>query len=1484
MVIPDFELARGRLLEGGDTEVAKVARILDAVFRSSKFRPANETLSQERELIDAVRTTFPTPFARKFAGWVDLNDELQVSIDQFEAATDASRRERLEQRARLRFRNALLEIETCWRQIVHLMPFILMATLRRLSDDVLRQYAGEELAQALHYYNTFYGRYDTERQREADQLHLLVYLVRVFRKLRRSAGLDETALFAIAVGRTETGFVDLFPDRFDASMRLLQQIRNRVIHGRVADRISATSLADVIALVNWCFLDVVAVLKPICEAYSLNYVVDLSIRDNEAEAETLDFVGGDGPEHARYRVSLEPRIEILAFTRQRLYLILRAKRIGGGSGGVLEPRDYLDLTPFMITDRLRQVRADPRAAERQLLFALQQYLEPVRRLLFSDLGGTGDNPRPTDTNDWEANRLLDQIQWFKDRIGQLTAKIRVKTAAPIEAQSLRALLWRVSREPLGPLLDVRLYDEAGAIRPDAEKHDLRTVYDHELFVEPREGADVVRFLASGQRGLLLVGGSGFGKSNLLIHYYLQSIQARRLGVFLAARRFATPDFPTAILHGVAREISHDWGSLDQLDGFLEETGETLLIVIDAINEYSGPRGPLALLASMIGAVNRDRTLRRCKIIATCRSETWARFRQEYGDERPLDPDVFATHDGDAIRVGGFDNPERGRMLFESYSRFYDLVSRPYQSLGATPRALLAQPFMMAIVAETYSNRGRSPNGPPRVSLPSDFDYFSIFERLTERKGRDAKTLVPTDERLRREMLPGELKAFCKSLAEIIYEHLMSAEGSLPGSDAVPLDVIDKRANLQPFVQRRGPISVLDAALQIGVVEQIRVQQRDSEGRLADNTALAFFHDQYSQYWLAAAYQDPILGWLDAKRLATPGEIEVLAGRIRHIVERSAYAPILAGALDHWLQKNLENFHGRKLEPLLPLLDRLANDTSAAVRFQVVQSLASLMLRGFLSPREVFEPAMRVGSESLRLELVNMYVEFWPALPPNSVQALIDACDPDRDQAVLDKLGDIFVLHLPQDPALVVDYLDQAIRPLSWTAIAEPMRLYRQSRFMQQFGIFGFILSFDQPDRIDALRRFFRAKYRPAIELITGGDTGSGLKQAAFRSLRGILFRRSENFGVDQWNRFIVYMAESGNDLFFEYNQGVNQHDLLRELLPYVVDIHNGDFTRLSLAPGTPFRTLLIRMIDFRVMSVIGYNALLCLPSVLLREPWAVTEAFVMELIERRSDATVFYGNLLLANLAYTDVHLAESCMVLMRDRIVPLLLKERLRCDWSIAFCIATLDVATLWPLQSAILDQLFAALEARDDDAEFAAFCSLVFKICYTHEIDLGRRMLEKLLADPERFLARRWRPVTLKVFAAMLTRNPATLYAAIRGAGASESLVSEARDSRTPDVVEQSRLFPLQADINRFVAWLYIKEPRLRYSVVKHFIGGLACGRSVGDFAVGVRQLVVTIMSVFLGDAPDRVPQGPLTTAEIAASVAASRRERERRRTPGS
>ena len=134
---------------------------------------------------------------------------------------------------------------------------------------------------------------------------------------------------------------------------------------------------------------------------------------------------------------------------------------------------------------------------------------------------------------------------------------------------------------------------------------------------------------------------------------------------------------------------------------------------------------------------------------------------------------------------------------------------------------------------------------------------------------------------------------------------------------------------------------------------------------------------------------------------------------------------------------------------------------------------------------------------------------------------------------------------------------------------------------------------------------------------------------------------------------------------------------------------------------------------------------------------------------------------------------------------------------------------------------------------------------------LDLCRDLRER---DPDR------KVVMLSVY-----DDEQYLFQALRVGAAGYLLKSISSD----ELVRQSRLFPLQVDANRFTAWIYVGEPALRHAVIKHFIGSLAGGDSVRDFAVGFRQTLMAIIEVYFGGDRDRLPRGRLDVDQILAAA---------------
>ncbi len=124
MDVPDFERTYRLLAEADDT----VVRALSSVLRNIYGR--RQTLRR----VDRVRRGAE----RGAALWSD-------------PSADDIRREAIAARLPERVREAQAQIELCWKCIVHFLPFLLIATLRRLDDDVLRRDAAKPLARVLQY-------------------------------------------------------------------------------------------------------------------------------------------------------------------------------------------------------------------------------------------------------------------------------------------------------------------------------------------------------------------------------------------------------------------------------------------------------------------------------------------------------------------------------------------------------------------------------------------------------------------------------------------------------------------------------------------------------------------------------------------------------------------------------------------------------------------------------------------------------------------------------------------------------------------------------------------------------------------------------------------------------------------------------------------------------------------------------------------------------------------------------------------------------------------------------------------------------------------------------------------------------------------------------------------------------------------------------------------------------------------------------------
>ncbi|MBV8299854.1 MAG: hypothetical protein JO083_09965 [Candidatus Eremiobacteraeota bacterium] len=1444
------------LLSGSDDdEVAGVGRRLQQLFGSPRTAPPESVLAARETICADVLASMPTPFAEHFHLWMREREAFDAAC----AAGD-------ELAASARWREAFNQLYDCWLQTLRFAPFVFICAVNRLRDAV-QQHAAPQFAAAVRLYDRFYQS-DAKRRDDSLPRELLVALLAVVRALDRAHALDERFVFAPLLG--EGGFDALFPRRFDEELLALQELRNDLTHRYINQRPSVY-LQAMDLLVGWIFLDVVDRLLALCRGYTVGYALALEVGATTSTADVLAFDGEGGPRRVRFALESTPRSEIERFTAQRLYVL---RRDALDAAVPLRPNDYLDLTPFLISELVAPRATKPDDHD---LFALDAYrraeLQPARKLSFRQLASTATFPSGKAAETDKLRRLIKAVEDFQQRTRSFTRDLPEEDGGRWDPAALRAKLWRLSGDHLVSLLDTNRYDENGNRRAAAETAAFAT-YDETLFVAPPEAAQVAAFFAQPLGGMLLVGQSGLGKSTLLCEAYLRRLRAGDFALFLTGRQLRTPSFEATLSYYALKGMDRLKVSLQSLERFLAESGTQLVVFVDAVNEYTGEGGPLALLESIVAFVDGE-TLRNVRVVATCRIETWARFRERSMARRPLAGGRFFGDD--AVALGDFGDEALRARLYARYREAYHLAPSSYRKLGAGVRALLRLPLMMALIAETY---GSTAAGAPPARVPGEVDYFRLFARLTQRKLGDAQQFVAEDDP-RAKYFTSDLRRGLRRIGELLYARL-SAPGRVNGvRDALPIDVLAKdrgdgaRAGFAEYMQdERERITVYEALLQTHLIEEVVVAERDSFGGEEEGRAVRFFHDQYAQYWLAAVYGgDDVLGALDAQRCADPAQLAELTARAAAIVERSVNAPILGGALDHWLHAQL----ARRDEPLafadaVPLLSALAEHPASIVRDAARRIVTNFAIREVLPPRELYDAALRRGTPRLQRELAGAFVDYWPGIPAETVRAFLGACGAADASAALERLGNVFSVHFANEDGgspQVIAFVDEIVPAFSPRMLFDRARAKGGLIFLVNFASAAVVSQFKSVEKMQRLRALVRAKAGPAI----GPLTAQRGFARALEPLRRLAYGVIERKGIEIWNGAIGSQAD--NNLFFVQNEGgLCQRDVLFEFFPYCVAAHNGERARLSLAPESPFRALALRMLRYRVTSVIGYVAMATLTTV-LREDWAATRGLIEELVSSGSDAAQFFGTLLLVNLSCANEELCVPALRLLAESFVPRVRAGTARYDWVLhdTLGIVETDAGRLWNEAEPIVVAVLEHVEATEPQERIDDFGHELAKAGFFPDLVVGRQMAELLL---RRNMLRnpRWKVAVRRACAALGVRSPTALQQVFDEFGVAEEERRLVRAAVDDEVELQSSRFIMQTSWNRLVAVALARITTVRYLLIADLIGGLIQSNSVPEYSREFRRFVIDAARVYLTDEGARRDYSRISVERAYAAAESARR----------
>ncbi len=1464
-VIPiNFDQVRNTLKDSPDEVVARLANKLGAVFGRPGLHPPLSAWESRADLAARVDRSFPPQFALSFHRWRDDCVTFEAAIQDGDAA-QVSRA----------FAVAFDGLYDLWKRVLDFCPFVFMLSANRLNRDAVRLEAEDELAQAMGWYQAFYYT-PADQQKESDQRKLLESLLSLFRTLcaKRVPG-PEFPLQPLL--HPPEDFTSFIPVRFEHEIRLIQEVRNDVVHHELGKR-DRTVLEWTHQLLGWCFCDIVVTLCPLFEYYELVYITAIGRDGEQLVADGYSFSGSVSPATVRFALPDARQADVDAVTEGQLFLIKRGRRLSD-AGAPLLPPDYLNLTPLLVYEWGRRqpgaVRQPDPGATREL-FVFRQYAEKAERATFRELTGsylltvtpqTQEDLPPADRQ--ALVRLYREVVRFRKDVVALSRGLKKLTRSVDPAvllPELRTRTWDASLEHLATVLDVERYDETGTFRSGASTTALKGTFREDLFVPPQEAADVQRFISSSQHALVVVGGSGSGKSNLLSHFFLTQRRAGEVNLFFSGRQIDDPAFDKYLEKILARTL--DGRPLPQLTEWLKGAGTRLTIYVDAVNEYNRAEGPLRLIEQLLTFV-RHRDAGDVRFIVSCRTETWAQFRERV--RFSMSAEHFFNADG--LKIGSFDSEADRRALFAAYQQHFRLTPDSYDRLSPSVRSLIRYPFIMSLVAEAYANgeTGEAGAAGP-VRVPQDLNYFRLFQELTRRKLSDARQLLSRDDP-RWDQFLGELRDCLLTFSTLLFENLTAAQPSnthspaRESSDALHLDALTKDARFQRFRPKLGEgMSAFEALLQVSLIETIFVSEPDFFTSERQGRAYKFFHDQYTQFSLAAVYQTGVPGRVPPALLRDEPAVARLRDQVLDLIQRSVDAPVLLGALEHWLYANLPPNPSRGDDLALPLLNLLAEHKSGGARYFASSFLMDLVRRDIVSPDVLFPIVCRDGGPALLLNLAESFIESWPGVAPEIAASFINSIDESSQDDVLKRLADIFALHFAAEPEAVAQYFDSALYSLGGVsdvagAIFRRETVGRQATFLMHFVNIALLANFSSERHMGILRDFLSRKYSWLFDVLIDRPIRAShlVKDLTDAGLRQWVYARIDAVGMAQGRQFLSVEASASG---FRETPGVVQRDVWVEFVPYAVALHNGQTSLVSLAPGAPFRTLVMKMLNYRVCSAIGYLAAVSLPTLLVRD-WAAVEAMIDDLIAEDTDSGRFFASLLLINLAYSDPELAHASLKLLRHRVIPWTLSHGKEYDWPTlaCLCIAAPDVEKNWEPCKAALEDLFAYFDGRDEPTVSKLGDDLL-KCSFCADVTLGERVIE-LLLDRGGLTDPRWIGCTRKVLAGLLARDPEALERLLERRGVPTQILDEVRT-----LVDQKMLWSRDAHIyqtswNRAINVALMSNVKLRYLLIKELVAGLPQSDAEKDWGLYFRRFVVGVIKAYFGD---QRAQDPANYAHIS------------------
>lgn len=245
------------------------------------------------------------------------------------------------------------------------------------------------------------------------------------------------------------------------------------------------------------------------------------------------------------------------------------------------------------------------------------------------------------------------------------------------------------------------------------------------------------FSRSQHTGFILIGPSGYGKTNWLAHLAEERMGTGDLVLYYDAR-FLTLTFE----RDLARQVCGSDSSLSVFEAVLamgreaHKNGKVVWILVDDLNAFrdlgAAPADLLRRLEQIASsqeiqyAVQADQC--RLKVVITCRDHTWRQIIEDGLDA--LNWGNYFTNQ--PIQISGFDAAEMAQA-FQQYAKYFN-VEFPALDIQAGVRSFFSHPLLLRLMAEIWQGR----------SIPEFHSELFVFRQYLSKALPNVSTRMMAD--------------------------------------------------------------------------------------------------------------------------------------------------------------------------------------------------------------------------------------------------------------------------------------------------------------------------------------------------------------------------------------------------------------------------------------------------------------------------------------------------------------------------------------------------------------------------------------------------------------------------------------------------------------------------------------------------------------------------------------------------------------------